>query len=103
MTKKSQTFDNISPVDFPAFRRKERFENIKNWLQVVLMIIASLALTTLLVLVFLAGVTHNFLPDTSGTKALASLFSEMIANVKTVALIAFGFLFREYLSGRSAS
>ena len=60
----------------------------------------ALALFVFLILVILAGVTQNFLPDTEGVRSLSKLFTEIAGNAKTVALFGLGFFFREYLNAK---
>lgn len=94
---KPAVIDSIPEADLPGFKRTQWFETTKTAIQIFLMAVFALSLTAFLVLVILAGVT-NVLPDTAGTQALTKLFVEIATNAKTVALVALGFFFREYLS-----
>lgn len=95
------TIDDIRFSDPQAFRRTQWFETAKTIIQIVLMSILVLALTTFLVLLIIAGVTQNILAQTDGVQALSKLFVEVAANAKTVVLFALGFFFREYLNARN--
>lgn len=98
---KKTTIDNIRETELPAFRRTQWFETAKTFIQIFLMSILALALLVFLVLLIIASVTENVLPDTAGVRALSQLFVEIAANAKAVALFALGFFFREYLNGAS--
>ncbi len=99
--------NDIPSTDLPGWRRSQRFENAKLFIQVGLMAGASIALLTFLALIFYAGIfpycytdiKYWCIPDTLGTHALSALFVDIAANAKAIALFALGFFFKEYLSG----
>ena len=92
--------DYIPETDLPAFRRGQWFETAKITIQIFLMWIFAIGLFTFLLLVILAGVTVNILPNTDGERSLSLLFQEIASNAKAVALFALGFFFREYLNAK---
>lgn len=102
-----------SRARFDAYRRTNLYEEAKAWARVILIRVFVWGVIALVSLCFLVGFfgigAHipytNILaiPDTEGTRALATLFAEVVGNVKTIGLIAFGFFFREYLNGKNNS
>lgn len=101
MPKKPQFIDIARDVDLRAFKRTQWFENTKTGIQIFLMAILAIALIAFLILIILAGVTQNFLPNTEGVQSLSKLFIEITTNAKTVVLFALGFFFREYLNSKN--
>ena len=101
--KKPQAFDYAPDVNIRSFRRTQWFETAKTIIQIVLMGFLALAIAVFSVLIILAGVTQNRLPDTDGVKALSNLFIEITTNAKAVGLFALGFFFREYLTAKNSN
>ncbi len=89
--------ENLPPSVLNAFKRTQWFETAKTIIQIILMSIFALGLLCFMVLLILAGVSQNILPDTEGVRALSNLFAEVANNAKAVGLFALGFFFREYL------
>ncbi|MEK7551922.1 MAG: hypothetical protein AAB534_00750 [Patescibacteria group bacterium] len=98
MATKKNTIDDIRSTELPAFRRIQWFETAKTTIQIFLMCILALSLLAFLILLIIAGVTQDVLPDIAGVRALSQLFVEIALNAKAVALFALGFFFREYLN-----
>lgn len=103
MAKKKQIFESMPFSDFSAYRRSQRFETVKNYIQIFLMAIMAIFLFVFILLIIIAGITVYILPDTEGVRALSKLFTEITINAKTVALFALGFFFREYLNAKGIS